>query len=260
MNPHREPTRSAHPHREGDRECVFGLNPVRELLAAAPEAVRAICIKRGDLRRFAREIELARRVGAEIREVDDPTLARAAGADARHQGIVALTRPYAYAPLDDVLAMRPDPLLVIDGVTDPRNLGAILRSAEGAGAGALVIARDRTAPITPAAIKASAGAWAHLKVARCGNVARFLADLKEAGYWIAALAPGSQTSLYEVDTSRRLAIVIGSEGEGVRSLVKKTADFVVSIPMRGRVASLNVSVATAVALFEIARHRSATTQ
>jgi 23S rRNA (guanosine2251-2'-O)-methyltransferase len=246
-----------HRHRDGETECVFGVNPVRELLAAAPQAVRTLFVRRGDARRFAREIEQARAGGAEIREADEAMLVRTAGADARHQGIVALTRPYEYAALEEVIEMRPDPLLVIDGVTDPRNLGAILRSAEGAGAKAIVIARDRTAPVTPAAMKSSAGASAHLRIARCGNVAQFLADLKDAGYWIAVLAPGGELSLHELDTTRRLAIVVGSEGRGVRELVKKTADFIVSIPMRGKVDSLNVSVATAIALFEIARRRSA---
>lgn len=110
--------------------------------------------------------------------------------------------------------------------------------------------------MTPAAVKSSAGAWIHMKIARCGNVARALEDLKEAGYWIAALAPGGNVSLYDLDTTRRLAIVVGSEGKGVRDIVKKTADFIVDIPMRGKVASLNVSVAAAVALFEIARQRA----
>jgi 23S rRNA (guanosine2251-2'-O)-methyltransferase len=132
-----------------------------------------------------------------------------------------------------------------------------LRSAEGAGVGAVVIARDRTAAITPAAIKSSAGAWVHLKIARCGNVARAMEDLKEAGYWIAALAPEGTLEVYKLDTTRRLALVVGSEGRGVREIVRKNADFVVRIPMYGKVGSLNVSVAGAVALFEIARRRAA---
>ncbi len=110
--------------------------------------------------------------------------------------------------------------------------------------------------MTSAAIKSSAGAWIHLKIARCGNVARLMEDLKEGGYWIAALAPGGSTSIYNLDVTSRLAIVIGSEGKGIREIVRKNADFIVDIPMRGKVASLNVSVATAVALYEIARRRA----
>jgi 23S rRNA (guanosine2251-2'-O)-methyltransferase len=178
-----------------------------------------------------------------------------AGSEGRHQGIVAAIREYAYVPLEELLELKPDPLLIVDGVTDPRNLGAIMRAAECAGARGLVLARDRTTGVTPAAVKASSGAWVHLKIARCGNVAQTLEALKAEGYWIVALAPHGDTSLYELDASRRLAIVLGAEDRGVRALVKHNADFVVSIPMRGRVASLNVAVAAAVTLFELARRR-----
>jgi 23S rRNA (guanosine2251-2'-O)-methyltransferase len=238
-----------------EQQIVFGVEPIRELLAAAPRAVRTLYVRERDRIRFAEEIEHARAGGAQVEIVDDAALSRLAGPDARHQGIVAVVREYNYASLEDILANKPDPIVVVDGVTDPRNLGAIMRSAECAGVEAIVIARDRTSPVTPAAIKSSAGAWAHLKIARCGNVARTLEDLKEAGYWVVALTPDGETSLYEIDTARRIALVVGAEGRGVRDLVAKTADFRASIPMRGRVDSLNVAVATAVALFEIARRR-----
>jgi 23S rRNA (guanosine2251-2'-O)-methyltransferase len=235
---------------------VFGIEPIRELIAAAPATVRVLYIKAGSERRFAAEADAIRANGGRIVAASDDDLVRKAGLEARHQGIVAAIREYRYAALEDVIALGADPIVVIDGVTDPRNLGAILRSAECAGVRAVVIARDRTAGITPAAIKASAGAWIHLTIAQCGNVVQALANLKEAGYWIGALAPAGDTSLYGLDTGRRLAIVLGSEDRGVRELVRKNADFLVSIPMRGRVASLNVSVAAAVALFEIARRRA----
>jgi 23S rRNA (guanosine2251-2'-O)-methyltransferase len=198
-----------------------------------------------------------RAAGGRIAAAREDELDRLAGAGARHQGIIAELREYPYQSIEAVLAGQPDPVVVVDGVTDPRNLGALLRSAEGAGVRAVILARDRTASISPAAIKASAGAWAHLEVARCGNVASTLDELKDAGYWIVALAPGGGVSLYELDTSRKLAIVVGSEERGVREIVKKRADYVVGIPMKGKVQSLNVSVAAAVALFEIARHRAA---
>ncbi len=245
------------PERPGPVEVVFGVEPVRELLEAAPVTVRELYLRAGDERRFDAEIERVRAAGGRVVRTDERELARMAGAGARHQGIVATVRAYQYAALEEVLAAKPDPLVIVDGVTDPRNLGAILRSAEGAGAASVVLARDRTVGVTPAVIKSSAGAWIHMKIARCGNVARTLEDLKEAGYWIAALVPGGAVSLYDLDVTRRLAIVIGAEGKGVREIVKKTADFMVDIPMRGKVESLNVSVATAVALFEIARRRSA---
>src|SRR5271167_3377331 len=240
-----------------DREIVYGVEPIRELVAAAPGSIRVLYVKTGDERRFAAEIDLVRTGGGRVEFADDAGLERLAGPAARHQGIAALMREYEYAPLDQILAEQPDPIVLVDGVTDPRNLGALMRSAEGAGVGALVIAKDRTAGITPAAVKSSAGAWIHLKIARCGNVARTIEELKEAGYWTAALAPGGGTQLYALDTSRKLAIIVGSEGRGVRDIVKKGADFVVDIPMRGKVGSLNVSVAAAVALFEIARRRAA---
>jgi len=239
------------------RDLVFGAEPVRELVAAAPGAVRMLYV-RGDLAaRFAQDIERVRAAGGQVVAAETAVLVQMAGAEGRHQGIVALIREYGYAAFEDVVAAAPDPLLLVDGVTDPRNLGALLRSAEAAGVPSVVLARDRTAAITPAAIKSSAGAWAHLKIARCGNVARALEDLKHAGYWIAALAPQGELEIYEVDTTRRLALVVGSEGRGVREIVRKNSDFVVRIPMYGKVRSLNVSVAAAVALFEIARRRAA---
>lgn len=234
---------------------MFGAEPVRELVAASPGSVRTLYIKPGTHSRFTDEIAAVRAGGGNVVTAEDDMLARMAGSEARHQGVVAAVREYAYAPLERILEEKPDPLLVIDGVTDPRNLGAILRSAECAGARAAVIARDRTAGVTPAAVKSSAGAWAHLRIARCGNVVQTLEALKAEGYWIAALAPDGETSLYEVDASRRLAIVLGSEDRGIRELVRKTVDFVVRIPMYGRVSSLNVSVAAGIALFELSRRR-----
>jgi len=228
---------------------------VRELLAAAPGAIRVLYVKAAAQARFAGEIDAARIQGASVIAAEDETLARMAGSEARHQGLIAIMREYQYEPFEEVVAEAYDPLLVVDGVTDPRNLGAIMRSAECAGVHAIVIARDRTVGITPITVKSSAGAWAHLRIARCGNVAQALEALKQAGYWIVALAPSGDLSIYQIDTSRRLAFVLGSEGSGVREIVKKSADFIASIPMRGRIDSLNVSVAAAVALFEVARRR-----
>jgi len=241
-----------------EREIVYGVEPIRELVAAAPASIRVLYVKSGDERRFAAEIDLVRSGGGRVEFADDAGLERLAGIAARHQGIAALMREYEYAPLETILAEKPDPVVLVDGVTDPRNLGALMRSAEGAGVTAIVLAKDRTAGITPAAVKSSSGAWIHLEIARCGNVARTIEQFKEAGYWTAALAPGGETSIYDLDTTRKLAIIVGSEGRGVRHIVKTAADFVVDIPMRGKVGSLNVSVAAAVALFEIARRRART--
>jgi len=241
-----------------EREIVYGVEPIRELVAAAAASIRVLYVKSGDERRFAPEIDLVRTGGGRVEFADEAGLERLAGLTARHQGIAALMREYEYAPLESILAEKPDPIVLVDGVTDPRNLGALMRSAEGAGVSAIVLARDRTAGVTPAAVKSSSGAWIHLKIARCGNVARTIEQFKEAGYWTAALAPGGATSIYDLDTTRKLAIIVGSEGRGVREIVRKGADFIVDIPMRGKVGSLNVSVAAAVALFEITRRRTTT--
>jgi len=238
-------------------DLVFGAEPVHELIAAAPDAVRTLYVRAGLEARFGGDIARVRAAGGHVVAAEAAALARMAGAESRHQGVIALIREYSYTPFEDVVAAAPDPLLLVDGVTDPRNLGALLRSAEGAGVGTVVLARDRTAAVTPAAIKSSSGAWVHLKIARCGNVVRAMEDLKQAGYWIAALAPEGELEIYELDTTRRLALVVGSEGRGVREIVRKNADFVVRIPMYGKVGSLNVSVAAAVALFEVARRRAA---
>lgn len=237
-------------------EIIFGVEPVRELIGASAAAIQTLYVKSGAYERFGGEIEAVRAAGGRVVKAEDADLSRMAGSEGRHQGIVAAIRDYAYVPLEQLLEQKPDPLLIVDGVTDPRNLGAIMRAAECAGARGLVLARDRTTGVTPAAVKASAGAWVHLRIARCGNVAQTLEALKAEGYWIVALAPNGDTSLYELDATRRLAIVLGAEDRGVRELVKHNADYVVSIPMHGRVASLNVAVAAAVALFELARRRN----
>jgi 23S rRNA (guanosine2251-2'-O)-methyltransferase len=147
--------RRQHPAR--DQYLVFGVEPIRELVAAAPAAVRVLYIKSGLEGRFAAEAAAIRQHGGRVVFAEEDELARLAGAAARHQGIVASIREYRYAALEDVIGQGADPVVIVDGVTDPRNLGAILRSAECAGAHAIVIAKNRTAGITPAAIKASAG-------------------------------------------------------------------------------------------------------
>jgi 23S rRNA (guanosine2251-2'-O)-methyltransferase len=254
-------THPAGPQTQYDRrlneipEIIFGVEPVREMIVAAPSRIRALYVKHGTETKFKQQIQAVRDSGGQVVAVASNELARMAGSEAHHQGIIAAVREYAYVPLEEVLARKPDPLLLVDGVTDPRNLGAILRTGECAGIGAIVLAKDRTVGLTPAAIKSSAGAWAHLALARCGNVAHTLEFLKRESYWIAALDPHGDTSLYDLDVTRRLTLVLGSEGHGIREIVRKTADFVVRIPVYGRVSSLNVSVAAAIALFEIAHRR-----
>ncbi len=241
---------------DGTVGLVFGVQPVRELHAAAPSRVHKLYVRAGTETRFSEQICAVRQSGGEVVAVGSGELARLAGPEAYHQGIIAQLREYSYLSLDELLESEPDPLVLLDGLTDPRNLGAVLRVAECAGVAAVILAKDRTASLTPTAIKASAGAWIHLRIARCGNVAQTLRYLKAKGYWIAAMDPGGTVSIYELDVDRRLTVVLGSEGRGIRDIVRKAADFVVRIPLYGRVSSLNVSVAAALALFEIARRRA----
>jgi 23S rRNA (guanosine2251-2'-O)-methyltransferase len=171
-----------------------------------------------------------------------------------HQGVAASVEPYPYSGLEEILSI-PDPLvLVLDGVTDPRNLGAVLRAADGAGASGVIIPKDRAVGVTAAAVKASAGASEHVLVARVTNLRRAVDTMKEAGLWIYAAEAGG-TPYTELDLAGAVALVLGSEGRGVRRLVREGCDGTVSIPMLGGVESLNVSVASAVLLYEARRRR-----
>ncbi len=175
-----------------------------------------------------------------------------------HQGVAARVEPYPYSSLDEILA-SPDPLvLVLDGVTDPRNLGAILRVADGAGASGVVIPKDRAVGVTPVAVKASAGASEHVRVARETNLRRALEKMKGAGVWAYAAegeGKGQSSAYTKLDLSGPVAFVLGSEGRGVRRLVREGCDGTVYVPMLGAVSSLNVSVAAAVLAFEARRQR-----
>jgi 23S rRNA (guanosine2251-2'-O)-methyltransferase len=175
-----------------------------------------------------------------------------------HQGVVALCEPYRYADAHE-LAERPHPLLVcLDGVTDPHNLGAVCRSAEGAGATGLVLPAHRSARVTPAVCRVSAGAVEHLPVAVVPNLARFITDVKSPELWAYAAVAEAPTALWEADFEGGVLLVLGAEGKGIRPLVRKQCDVDVAIPLAGRIESLNVSVAAALLLFEVARRRAVT--
>jgi 23S rRNA (guanosine2251-2'-O)-methyltransferase len=172
-----------------------------------------------------------------------------------HQGVVARVEPYRYADAHE-LASGPAPLLaVLDSVTDPRNLGAVIRSAEGAGANGVVLPAHNSARVTPAVVRASAGAIEHVQVAVVKNLARYLDEIKGPNLWIWAAAGEAETSMWEADLSGGTVFVLGAEGKGLRPLVRRTCDDAVSIPQNGRVESLNVSVAAALLLYEARRQR-----
>lgn len=230
-------------------EIIYGTRPVVEALRSGRRKVFEIldAVGDGEVAKIAgaRNITV-RRVSRQ--QVED--LARGGV----HQGVVARVEPYPYSGLDEILA-APDPLvLVLDGVTDPRNLGAVLRVADGAGASGVVVPKDRSVGVTAAAVKASAGASEHVRVARETNLRRAIDRMKEAGLWVYAAEVG-ETPYTKLDLSGPVALVLGSEGRGVRRLVREGCDGTVSIPMLGAVESLNVSVAAAVLLYEARRQR-----
>jgi 23S rRNA (guanosine2251-2'-O)-methyltransferase len=201
----------------------------------------------------------ARKAGIAVRYVTSELLDRTAGTE-KHQGVVAKVKAYAYALFSDLLKRLPssegnDWVLALDGVTDPRNLGALLRTAEGVGIRHVVIPQDRSVGITSAVAKTSAGALHYLRIYRVVNLRRAIRNLKEKGYWVIGLDAEAEEVLYRRQYPNRLVIVMGAEGTGIRPLIQKECDFLVSIPMRGSIASLNVAVAAGVFLFELLRQR-----
>src|SRR5207244_10551749 len=172
-----------------------------------------------------------------------------------HQGVVAWTEPYRYADAWELAAQDRALLVCLDQVTDPRNLGAVVRSAEGAGATGVVVPAHGSAAVTPAVAKASAGAVEPLPVAVVPDLARYLSEVKRGDLWIYAAAWDARTTMWDADLTGGLALVFGAEGKGLRPLVRKTCDDAISIPLEGNVESLNVSVAAALMLYEAKRQR-----
>jgi 23S rRNA (guanosine2251-2'-O)-methyltransferase len=242
---------------------VYGVNPVRELLRAGGEGLAELWLAEGGTRSrtFSELSRLARQAGAKVRTAPRPRLDRLSSTDA-HQGVVAVVGDYRYRNVEDLLAAArarsgPPLLVVLDGIEDPQNLGAIVRSAHALGAHGVIIPRDRAAGVTPAVAKASAGAVEHCPVARVTNLAKTLGELKEAGVWSVAIVADGERDLARLDLAGPVALVVGAEGEGIRPLVRRTCDHTARIPMTGRVGSLNASAAAAIALYEAARQRGA---
>src|SRR5258706_1882821 len=225
---------------------IFGVNAVREKLKSAPAEIFELILSDGreQRARLSPVIEEARRLGLPVRYVHPHKLDALTGG-ALHQGVAAATAPYAYLPLDgllDEIKTGPARVLALDSLTDPMNFGALLRSAEGVGVSDVIIPKDRSVSVTPVVVKASAGAVNHLKIHRVPNLTRALQDLKEAGCWIVGLDSEAPESIYDRRFPDRVAIVLGSEGGGLRPLVRRECDFLVSIPVLGKASSLNVSV------------------
>jgi 23S rRNA (guanosine2251-2'-O)-methyltransferase len=231
------------------QETIYGIRPVVEALGSGRRKVFEVidAVGNGEVAKAAgaRGVDVKRTSRQRVEELTR------GGA---HQGVAARVEPYPYSGLAEILS-SPEPLvLVLDGITDPRNLGAVLRAADGAGAGGVVIPKDRAVGVTAAAVKASAGASEHVRVARVTNLKRAVDKMKVAGLWVYAAVTGG-TPYTQLDLDGGVAFVLGSEGRGVRRLVREGCDGTVSIPMLGAVESLNVSVASAVLLYEARRRR-----
>ncbi len=246
--------------RPAHREFLAGPHAVYEALRAGRRTIHRILIARQEpggtvepLRALARTRLIP--VEEHAREELDRYLP-----GGTHQGVLAETSPFPYADPEDVTRQALADaghqfLLALDGVQDPQNLGAIIRSAEAAGADGLLLPRDRATGVSPAAARASAGAAEHLPIAQVSNLAMFLTHAREQGFWIVGTAADTGRDLFATDLTGPILLVVGGEGRGLRALTRERCDYLVRIPLRGRVASLNASAAAAVCLFEVARQR-----
>jgi 23S rRNA (guanosine2251-2'-O)-methyltransferase len=232
---------------------VYGINAVLEALRA--ERVESLLVSTRRDTRFLDVLALARERGLRVRRVDQATLDQVAGGGV-HQGVVARMAAASRYDVRDLMTSGAAPLIVVlDGIEDPHNVGAILRTVDAAGGSGVVRQLRRAAPLGGAAAKASAGAVAHVRVVEVVNISRAIDELKSAAVWVVGLAADAGTRYDEVDYTLPTAIVLGSEGQGLRRLVREHCDRLVSIPMKGHVESLNVSVAAGIVLFEALRQR-----
>lgn len=242
-------------------EWVCGIHTVVAVLEARPESVLEVWVDRERQDdRVARVDRLARQAGAAVRSVGSGSLSQRTGSSA-HQGVAAHVRPVAVADgralVKWVQASDGVPLLLaLDGVTDPHNLGACLRTAEAAGASGVVVPRARSAALSPVVRKVAVGAAERVPVYAVSNLARTLGELKSIGLWIYGMDQGADRTVFETGLAGPVAIVLGAEGEGLRRVTRETCDLVVRLPMVGGVESLNVSVAAGICLYEIVRQRS----
>lgn len=242
------------------RDKIFGINPVTEaLLSGRPVQRLLILDQRKSDRDIIEIIRLARNGGAEIRMSSRDALNREAP-NAVHQGVIAIVAAREFATLDEILLIpaqkKQTPLfLILDGVEDPRNLGAILRTAEVSGVHGVIIPERRAAGLTDTVAKTAAGALEYVPVVKVVNIVNTLEALKKSGIWIAGAEAESDTVYWDADLVRPTALVLGGEDKGIRRLVKERCDYIVSLPLMGRINSLNVSVAAGILLYETLRQR-----
>lgn len=265
QKPQRGERKKEFPKREREdapENMLEGRNAVTEALSAG-RTIDKLFVADGDTdRALARICAMAKQAGAVVVPTDRRKLDYMSATGA-HQGVIAMVAAHDYASIDDILKKAQDtgepPLIVIcDELSDPHNLGAIIRTAECAGAHGIIIPKRRSVGLTAVVGKASAGALEYMPVARVSNIAAAIDTLKKAGVWVYGTAAGGDTTLYRADLKSAAAIVIGNEGEGMSRLVSERCDFKVSIPMKGSISSLNASAAAAIMLYEAVRQRSLT--
>ncbi|HHT73143.1 MAG TPA: 23S rRNA (guanosine(2251)-2'-O)-methyltransferase RlmB [Firmicutes bacterium] len=240
-------------------DWIEGRQPVLEFLKAGQAVNKLLVVKDSRDRQMQRIVALAKEKGIIIQEVDRRYLDKIS-ATGRHQGVAAQIAAVEYAELEELISKPQDPawppfLLVLDGLQDPHNLGSLLRSAEAAKVGGVIIPKRRAVGVTPVVAKVSAGALSYVPVARVVNIPRAIDDLKEAGYWIVGADMDGELC-YEQDLTGPIALVVGGEGEGLSRLVKEKCDFLARIPMLGQINSLNAGVAGALLMFEVVRQRT----
>jgi 23S rRNA (guanosine2251-2'-O)-methyltransferase len=247
-----------------ERETLFGRQPVLECLRAGRREILRLMVAanvRTAAAAVAQILKAAERRGLAVSPMGIPDLDRLCRGG-HHQGVAAEVSPYPYADLDALTDAAgpggaPALLLLLDHVQDPQNLGAILRTADAAGVHGVVIPRDRASEVTPAVVRASAGAAEHVSIACVVNLHQTMLRLKEQGVWLVGLEAEPAAKLYHAaDLTGPLCLVVGGEGEGLGRLVRDTCDFLVRLPMQGKVASLNASVAAGIALYEVLRQRA----
>ncbi|HBO83865.1 MAG: 23S rRNA (guanosine(2251)-2'-O)-methyltransferase RlmB [Deltaproteobacteria bacterium GWC2_42_11] len=239
---------------------IYGINPVTEGLKSHPEDFKEVIILSG---KTGKEVESVKKIASQNKialkksaRQDMDRLARTQN----HQGIVAVLKEFRYVDIDEIPVIWKRSgekafILVLDSIEDPQNLGSLIRTANAAGVHGVIIPKNRAAGITPAATKASAGATEYTKISQVTNLTAAIDDLKKQGVWVVGMEGNTGKSIYDLDLDMDMAIIIGSEGKGMRRLIKEKCDFLASIPMKGDISSLNASVAGAAVMFEVLRQR-----
>jgi len=241
-------------------EVLFGVHPVNEALKAGRRIIDQIWIATEKQSRPKTQIQmLAQQAKIPVERISPSKLSALTGSD-RHQGIGARVSPYAFVPIETIFAKASDKnqdtfLLMLDSVIDPQNLGGLIRTASCAGVDGIILPKDRAAPPSPAVSKASAGALEHVLVHQVTNLAATIGCLKKKGIWVAGLTSAADQSLFACNLTGHLALIVGGEQKGIRTLIKRECDFLLSIPQSGVIDSLNASVAGGIALYEALRQR-----